>query len=323
MKATKILEDFNRTLAGMSYPSEPEGLYEPIAYVLKMGGKRLRPVFMLLTYSVFQEDYMDIMPAAIGLETYHNYTLLHDDLMDNADIRRGMATVHRRWDANTAILSGDEMLVLACREILGTKNEHTWRAMEVFLKTAIEVGEGQQMDMNFEKRTDVTEEEYVEMIRLKTSVLVACAVKMGAILGGAEEESCKRLAQFGESVGLAFQLQDDLLDAYGTTEVFGKRKGGDILQNKKTWLLINAFERADECNRKELNRWLSANDADPDEKVGAVIEIYDKLGVAEACNERIDHYFNQAQWQLNEVGLPREGREELWAFAESLCGRES
>ena len=218
--STQILDKINAALAAMPYPDQPVGLYEPIKYVLSLGGKRLRPVLLLLAYQLYRDDLDCAMPAALGLETYHNYTLLHDDLMDRADIRRGRPTVHRVWDENTAILSGDTMLVLAYRLMQACENADVLR---LFTKTALEIGEGQQYDMNFERRTDVTEPEYIEMIRLKTSVLLACAAKAGAILGGASDEDADLLYAYAEQVGLAFQLQDDWLDVYGDPAVFGKK----------------------------------------------------------------------------------------------------
>ena len=370
MKTDTILERVNGVLAGINYPAEPKGLYEPVDYVLGLGGKRLRPVLMLLVYSLYKPDYELIMPAAVAIEMYHNYTLLHDDLMDHADLRRGKPTVHKVWDNNTAILSGDVMLVLACRGLLSLQNPKTNEAMELFLRTATEVAEGQQMDMNFEKRDDVTEAEYIAMIRLKTAVLVAAAARMGALLGGAAERDCDKLQSFGERVGLAFQLQDDLLDAYGNTSVFGKRTGGDILQNKRTWLFINAYAKAGVPERNELDRWFSSSESSgsssessgsssapsvsssvsslsspaalgllsgckgslqapaeehaaslEEEKIAAVMRVYDKLGVKESCQRAIDSYFQEARNLLDEVNISDEAKGELWAFASSLCGR--
>ena len=239
-----MLDTINKALAAVDYPTQPVGLYEPISYVLDMGGKRLRPTLLLMAYSLYKNDFETAMPAAIGIETYHNHTLLHDDLMDNADMRRGRATVHKKWNDNTAILSGDTMLIMAFRHFMNCQNERTPEVLELFARTAQEICEGQQYDVNFETRTDVTEAEYIEMIRLKTSVLLACAAKAGALLAGAPNEDAEMLYRFAEKVGLAFQLQDDYLDVYGDPAVFGKKIGGDILCGKKTFLLINALERA-------------------------------------------------------------------------------
>ena len=230
----------NDFIASLPYERQPQSIYAPIRYVLSIGGKRLRPVLMLLAYNLYKEHPEDILMTACGLETYHNYTLLHDDLMDNADVRRGQPTVHRKWDANTAILSGDSMLVLSYQRIMQCAPEKMKEILTLFTETALQIGEGQQYDMEFEHRTDVTEAEYIEMIRLKTSVLLACATKMGAILADAPAEDADTLYRFGETLGLAFQLQDDLLDVYGDPAVFGKAIGGDIVCNKKTYMLINA-----------------------------------------------------------------------------------
>ena len=320
--SSQILEKVNNAIADMAYPKEPKGLYEPIQYVLSIGGKRIRPVFLLLAYGMYRNDFARVMNAALGIETYHNYTLLHDDLMDRAEMRRGKLTVHKKWDSNTAILSGDSMLVLACKLILSVESDMGRDVMDLFLQTALEIGEGQQYDMNFEKRIDVTEEEYIEMIRLKTSVLIACAIKMGAVLGGADKKDADVLYRFGEKIGLAFQLQDDLLDVYGNPDVFGKRIGGDILCNKKTFMLINAYLRADDQQRKELECWVAKTEYDEAEKIQAVTDLYNRLGIRELCMERINQYFEAAKELLSEVRLPDAAKESLWEFAANLINRK-
>ena len=275
----EILKLVNDYLAQLPYNREPQSLYEPIKYVLSMGGKRVRPVLMLLAYNMYKENPESILSSACALETYHNYTLLHDDLMDNADLRRGHETVHRKWDANTAILSGDSMLVLAYERMAQCPKEKLAEVLHLFTETALEIGEGQQYDMEFENRTDVTEAEYIEMIRLKTSVLLACAVKMGAILADASAEDADNLYKFGEQIGLAFQLQDDFLDVYGDPAVFGKAIGGDITSNKKTFMLINAFNHATAEQREELTRWITAEQFDAAEKIAAVTRLYNEIGI--------------------------------------------
>ena len=317
----QLLQRVNNEIATLDYPTSPKGLYEPIKYVLSIGGKRIRPVFMLLSAQALGGDITKIMSAAIGLETYHNYTLLHDDLMDRADMRRGKPTVHRRWDSNTAILSGDTMLVLACKYIMSTPLPRIDEAMRLFIHTALEIGEGQQYDLNFETRSDVTEQEYVEMIRLKTSVLVGCATKMGAILAGADADMADRLYSFGEKIGLAFQLQDDLLDVWGNPAVFGKKIGGDILQNKKTFLLINAALLANDQQREVLTHWLTAANPDPEEKIHSVTKIYEELGIKQLTAGKINEYFSQAHAILNDAPIDRDLARPLWDYAESLINR--
>ena len=290
-----ILQLVNNYLDHLPYDRKPLSLYEPVRYVLSLGGKRIRPVLMLLSYNMFKDDPESILSSACALETYHNYTLLHDDLMDNADLRRGHETVHRRWDANTAILSGDSMLVLAYERMQQCRPDKLAEVLALFTETALEIGEGQQYDMDFEHRTDVSEAEYIEMIRLKTSVLLACATKMGAILADAPEQDAEALYKFGEQMGLAFQLQDDFLDVYGDTRVFGKAIGGDITSNKKTFMLINALNLANEQQRKELLHWVTAENFDRDEKVKAVTRLYNEIGIDRLAQERIAYYFGESR----------------------------
>ena len=293
--ADEILKMVNEFLDHLSYDRKPESLYEPIKYVLSMGGKRIRPTLMLLAYNLYKENPEDILMNACALETYHNYTLLHDDLMDNADMRRGHLTVHKKWNNNTAILSGDSMLVLAFQRMMQCDTKHLKDILDLFTVTALEIGEGQQYDMEFETRNDVKEEEYIEMIRLKTSVLLACALKIGAILADASAEDADNLYKFGEQIGLAFQLQDDYLDVYGDSKVFGKEIGGDITSNKKTYMLINAFNKANDAQRKELTRWVSARDFDRNEKVDAVTRLYNEIGINQLAQDKIAYYFAQSQ----------------------------
>ena len=283
----------------------------------------MRPVLMLLAYNMYKEDPERILMPACALETYHNYTLLHDDLMDNADVRRGLPTVHRKWDANTAILSGDSMLVLAYHRMLQCDADKQPEVMSLFTETALEIGEGQQYDMEFENRDDVTEEEYIEMIRLKTSVLLACAMKIGGILAGASAEDADNLYKFGEQVGLAFQLQDDLLDVYGDPKVFGKAVGGDITCNKKTYMLINAFQRANSEQRAELERWVSAKDFDRQEKVAAVTEIYNQIGIRHICEEKINYYFEESKKYLAKINVADERKQILLQYTAEMMKRES
>ena len=321
--AAQILKQVNDALDAVKYPEQPSGLYEPIRYVLSLGGKRIRPVLLLMAYDLYKDDIQKAMPAAVGIETYHNYTLLHDDLMDCASIRRGKPTVHKVWNENTAILSGDSMLVLAYRYMIQASEVCGVDILNLFTKTALEIGEGQQYDMNFENRTDVVEEEYIEMIRLKTSVLLACALKTGAMLAGAPSTDADNLYRFGENIGLAFQLQDDYLDVYGDPEVFGKNIGGDILCNKKTYMLINAFRLAVGEQEKELKFWVSSENYEADEKIRAVTRIYDELHIPDVCRNRIATFFKEGKTFLDQVALPAEKKTELWSFVVSLMNRQS
>ena len=321
LNSSEILKLVNDFLAQLPYERKPKSLYEPVEYVLSIGGKRIRPVLTLMGYNLWKENPERILMPAVGLETYHNYTLLHDDLMDNADMRRGYPTVHRKWDANKAILSGDSMLVLAYQRMQQVPADKLPAVLELFTETALEIGEGQEYDMTFETRNDVTENEYIEMIRLKTSVLLACALKTGALLADAPQEDADRLYRVGEQVGLAFQLQDDLLDVYGDPKVFGKAIGGDITSNKKTYMLINAYNRANDEQRKELEHWIGAKEFNRQEKVAAVTHLYDAIGIRQLCEEKINYYFQQASQTLSEVNVTDERKAQLRQYMDELLHR--
>lgn len=323
LTANEILEKINSYLDNLPYTREPQSLYEPVKYALSMGGKRIRPSLMLMAYNMFKDDPESILPTACAIETYHNYTLLHDDLMDNAAMRRGMPTVHVKWDANTAILSGDSMLVLAFQRMMQCAPDKLKPVLDLFTETSLEIGEGQQYDMDFESRTDVTEDEYIEMIRLKTSVLLACSLKLGAIQAGAPAADADNLYKFGELMGLAFQLQDDYLDVYGDPAVFGKAIGGDILCNKKTYMLINAYNRAGDDMRGELTRWVTAEEFDPAEKIAAVTAIYDKVGIKELAEQKINYYFDQSRKYLVAVNVPDERKAVLAGYTDKMMKRKS
>ncbi|MDO4181859.1 MAG: polyprenyl synthetase family protein [Bacteroidales bacterium] len=320
--AAQLSDKVNAYLASMPYVREPKGLYAPIEYVLSLGGKRIRPVLMLLAYQLYKENVDEILPQAAGIETYHNYTLLHDDLMDRADMRRNKPTVHKVWDDNTAILSGDAMLVLAYRLMGECSGVYLKRVMDVFTQTAMEICEGQQWDMEFESREDVTVPEYIEMIRLKTSVLLAASLKIGALLGDASAEDMQKLYDFGISMGLAFQLQDDFLDVYGDPAVFGKNIGGDIVCNKKTFMLITALSLAEEEQRAELVRWIECPEFCPAEKIKAVTALYDRIGIKQICEEKISGYYAEGLALLDGVSLPAEKKEELRRFVCCLMDRK-
>ena len=295
------------------YPKQPADLYNPIYYTMALGGKRLRPVLMLMACEAVGGKAGDALIPAIGLELFHNFTLLHDDLMDRADVRRGKPTVYRKWNDNVAILSGDAMLTMATQHIARARAEVLPEVMELFNKTAMEIYEGQQWDMDFESRTDVKVDEYLEMIRLKTSVLLGCACKMGAILGGASKALANDFYHMGVNIGLAFQLQDDVLDVWGDPATFGKGTGGDIMNNKKTFLLINAMNMATGDDAVELNHWLSATDADPAQKIPAVTAIYEKLGLRDMSDGYISMYSNHA---LETLAAMRIDKDAAQAFAD-------
>ncbi len=316
-----ILQMVNEFIDALPYDRKPESLYAPVKYVLSLGGKRIRPVLMMMVYNLYKDNPESILMPATGIETFHNFTLLHDDLMDNADVRRGFQTVHRKWDANTAILSGDAMLVLAYQRMQQCDDTHFKAVLDLFTETTLQIDDGQQYDVEFETRNDVTEEEYIEMIRLKTSVLLACATKIGAILADASEQDQELLYKFGEQLGLAFQLQDDLLDVYGDPKVFGKAIGGDITSNKKTYMLINALNRADKSQHEELKRWIDATDFNREEKVKAVTAIYNQIGIRQLCEEKINFYFGECRKYLGQVSVSNERKQQLVAYTESLMDR--
>ena len=312
----------SQAIADIKYPASPAALYEPIAYTMALGGKRLRPVLTLMACDAFCGDHLRALNQAVGIELYHNFTLLHDDVMDKADVRRGKPTVHVRWNDNVAILSGDAMLTMAGQHVARADAAHLAPAMELFNRTAMEVYDGQQYDMDFECRNDVTEDEYIAMIRLKTSVLLGCACKMGAIMADASADDAERIYQYGVDLGVAFQLQDDWLDVYGDPATFGKEIGGDIMNNKKTFMLINAMNRATGADRDELMHWLSAENPDRKEKVTAVTAIYSRLGISDLAIEAMNRYNDRALSVLNSISFPEEARRAFRDFANMLMHRD-
>ena len=286
---------------------------------MALGGKRVRPVLALMACEAMGGNMEHALDAALGLELFHNFTLLHDDVMDNADVRRGKPTVHFQWNDNTAILSGDTMLTIATQYIARTAN---WQVMDLFNKTAIEIYEGQQWDMDYEHRIDVSVDEYINMIRLKTSVLLGCALKMGALIGGASAEDADKLYEAGVNMGLAFQLRDDMLDVWGNPETFGKEIGGDIMNNKKTYLLINAIRLAQGDDADELRHWLNDPYATRDNKVAGVTALYERLGVREMIEEAIAHYNDLAIAAFNQVNISDEDKQAFVQLANKLAGRQ-
>ncbi|TND09527.1 MAG: geranylgeranyl pyrophosphate synthase [Bacteroidetes bacterium] len=303
-------------------PAGPEKLYEPIRYTLGKGGKRMRPLLVLTGCKIFHDDITQALPAAMGIELFHNFTLLHDDIMDNAPLRRGQATVHAQWNPNVAILSGDAMMVEAYKQMAQSPAAVMPRVLELFSKTALEVCEGQQLDMDFETQANVSIDQYLRMIELKTAVLLAASLKTGAICGGAPEPEAQKLYEFGRHIGIAFQLHDDILDVYSAAEKFGKQAGGDIISNKKTFLLLKAYELADRYRKEELHQWMHAPQFVPEEKVQAVKAIFDFLGVKKYAEDEMSRHYQAASSELNNVTGNENWKNILRDFCAALMVRE-
>jgi len=305
------------------YPEkEPKNLYEPIRYILELGGKRMRPVLTLMSAEIFDTDYRKALPAALAVEVFHNFSLIHDDIMDAAPLRRGNETVHEKWDINTGILSGDAMLILAYQYFEKYEPKVFRDLAKLFSRTALEVCEGQQWDVDFENREDVTILEYLKMIEYKTAVLVAAAMKMGAIIAETSEENCNLIYDFGLNLGLAFQLQDDYLDAYGDPETFGKQVGGDIIENKKTYLYLKAVEFASADTNEQLMHLFSIQPSDNSDKINSVKEIFTSTGAADATKKAIQDFTLKAFDTLHKINIDNEKKEKLQSFGESLMGRK-
>lgn len=316
-----ILNKINDEVNSLKFEGNPKSLFEPIDYILELGGKRVRPVLAVMAYNLYKNDIEKSIPIALGIEIFHNFTLLHDDLMDRADKRRGKPTVHIKWDDNTAVLSGDAMLIESYKEIAKTDQAHLKEVLSLFSTTATEICCGQQLDMEFEKRLDVSIAEYLEMIRLKTAVLLGCALKCGAIAAGAGAEDAEALYNFGINIGLAFQLMDDLLDVYGDPATFGKRIGGDILCNKKTFLQITALQH--EESKIKLLDWINKTDFEETEKIKAVTEIYNELNLKETSADIIHAYYEKGISYLDLVSVDYTKKKELRELAENLLTRNS
>lgn len=312
--------DINAAISALDFSREPQGLYAPIAYTLEAGGKRIRPTLCLLGSQMFGGDEAEALPAALALEVFHNFTLLHDDLMDHSNTRRSRPTVWVKWNENTAVLSGDQMMIEAYRLLSDVPAEKLPRVLKDFNQMATEICEGQQYDVDFETRDDVTLEEYLEMIRLKTSVLLANALRTGAYIAGASEQQLEALYRFGIHVGLAFQIQDDILDVYGDAATFGKPIGGDICCNKKTYMMLTALKDADAETRKELEHWLAQETFDRDEKIAAVTAIYTRLGVRQTCEQVMQQHTSEALEAL-EVLPQNEATDALRQLASKLLTR--
>lgn len=310
-------------LTSHTFGESPLELYDPISYILSLGGKRIRPLLSLLAYGLYGKNPEEILNQACAVEVFHNFTLMHDDIMDQAPLRRGKATVHEKWNANSAILSGDVMLIRAYDLLLGTAPEILPEVIRLFNKTAAEVCEGQQYDMNFEKYGTVHEDEYLNMIRLKTAVLLGLALQLGARLAGADKGDAQRLYDFGVNIGVGFQLKDDLLDVFADQAKFGKQVGGDIISNKKTFLLIKALELAKGREAEELNYWLSLKEFDKAEKVTAVRNLYEKLGIKSLAVSKMESYFNAGFTLLDDIHFTnQEYYNALRNIAQELIHRE-
>ncbi|MDR1880911.1 MAG: polyprenyl synthetase family protein [Tannerellaceae bacterium] len=318
-----ILQRIDAEIKQLRFDYPPAGLYAPIEYILSLGGKRIRPALTLIGCNLYSDDVEEAVMPALSLEVFHNFTLLHDDLMDGADRRRGKPTVHKLWNDNTAILSGDAMLIVAYRLISASGSRHLKTLLDLFTATALEICGGQQYDMEFESLMEVNEADYMEMIRLKTAVLLACGLKMGAIAGDAPAEDADHLYRYGLNIGLAFQLKDDLLDVYGDPVTFGKNIGGDILCNKKTFLLVNALMRADGRQKEELLRWLDVKAVDPRQKIAAFRAIYDRLQLKELTESRIRYFYDEALSHLAQLHVPKERFAVLEEVNDYLLYRQS
>ena len=321
ISANQIQQSFEEYLQNLDYSHNPDNLYAPIRYVLSLGGKRIRPTLLVMAYNMYADNVSDVYDVAVGMEVFHNFTLLHDDVMDNADMRRGSLTVHKKWNANTAILSGDGMLVLAYQYLTNCKPQYLKQILDIANATFMGITDGQQFDMDFETRSDVSEAEYIEMIRLKTSILLAACLKMGALLGGASQQDASLLYSFGEKLGLAFQLQDDLLDVYGDASVFGKRIGGDIVCNKKTYMYINTCLLASEEEKVVLSKWAAYDGDDMDAKIEAVRSVYDSVGIRAIAETKIEELFSEAMSLLNKVSVSEERKSILREYALGLMNR--
>jgi geranylgeranyl diphosphate synthase type II len=321
-KILELREEFEKALQEFQLPKEPTKLYGPVGYTINNGGKRMRPVLVLLGCKLFSEDISDAIHPALGIELFHNFTLIHDDIMDEAPVRRGQPSVYEKWGRNVAILSGDGIFIKAYQEILQTNQKVLLPILELFNETALEICEGQQLDMDFETRNDVSIEEYLHMIKLKTAVLLAASLKIGALTGGASAYQAQALYDFGLNCGIAFQLQDDILDVFGESEKVGKQKGGDILADKKTFLLLKAQELASGQAEEELNRWLDSGTSNT-EKVSGITAVYDQLSVRQLAEEKMWSYFNNGIAALQKIEANEEWKSVLLDFSRSLMHRES
>lgn len=318
----KAQDIINHEISVIEFNREPGELYDPVNYVLSIGGKRIRPALVIMACNLFSDQITHAVKPALALEIFHNFTLLHDDMMDNSALRRNKPTVHEKWNRNIAILSGDVMSIIAYKYISDCPSGMLPFILELFTETAIKVCEGQQYDLNFETRNDVSVDDYLKMIELKTAVLIAASLKMGAILGGASLADADLLYEFGKNLGITFQLMDDMLDVYGDTDKFGKRIGMDIVANKKTFLVLKAIEVADDQTKSQLNELMSSSDFDPEEKINRISNIFNKLGIKEITQEKSGEYYDHALKTLDMVSVDHESKSKLKEFAKMLIERE-
>lgn len=318
----EVLSIVNTEIEQINWKRVPTGLYEPIEYILSLGGKRLRPAITLMSYDLYADDIMPAVKPALGLEVFHNFTLLHDDIIDEAPIRRGKETVYKKWNINTAILSGDTMFAIAYGQLSGSNPKHLPELMQVFTQTAIQVCEGQQYDIDFETSGNVNIQAYLDMIRLKTAVLLAASLKIGAIIGGASAEDCEKIYQFGENLGMAFQLQDDMLDAFGNESTFGKKTGGDIVNNKKTYLYLKALECSTENDASRLKELYEHKGMKDDDKIHQVLEIFKKADIEKLSEALILDYYHKAMEQMEQIILPQSNKLTLITLAASMLKRK-
>lgn len=312
---------FESKLAEVEFPKTPNNLYDPLRYFLRLGGKRIRPILTLMAAELFDKNKSEVINQALAIELFHNFTLIHDDIMDNAPLRRGMATVHEKWNSNVGILSGDALLIVAYQHLCRLDGKYLPDVMKIFNQTAIEVCEGQQMDMEFESRMDVTTAEYIEMIRLKTSVLLGAALKIGAIISDASDKNQELLYQFGVHIGIAFQIQDDILDFYADPEKFGKQVGGDVLANKKTILYLTAISNSNPSQLTMLKELL--DQTEPEIKLARTRELYDHLDVRNNCRQLMEKHFQIAMNAFDEVSVSKENKIPLQELAKFLMNRDS
>ncbi|MEQ9285344.1 MAG: polyprenyl synthetase family protein [Cyclobacteriaceae bacterium] len=317
-----LVSELNKNIEELKFGEYPAELYEPIQYMLGIGGKRMRPLLTLLAYGIKKDDWLKAIKPALAVEIFHNFTLVHDDIMDDAPLRRGQATVHSKWNNNIAILSGDTMMIQAYELLLEAETNDIAYILRLFNRCATEVCEGQQLDMNFETEACIEEIDYINMIMLKTAVLLGFSLELGGLLGGMNKGAASLLRNFGIHMGIGFQLKDDLLDVYGDQEKFGKQIGGDIISNKKTFLLIKALEMATPEQKECLNANLHQKEFDPQEKVAKVRKIYDEIGIKQVTEEKMNMFFDKAFATLDQLKEPEESLEELKAFTRSIIDRE-